>query len=846
MEPIYDRKRQRADINSSLKDQELGLRIFWINGPTDSGKTTLLRYVTRTYKDQVICSGKRFSCSEDDKKNENNFIINFIKELYLVAPKDIEKKIHAGYKSFSRPPLWRVAYGISKMLPYQKVLNSIFDSSIKDANDLEKEIRSTIKPAIIQKKYEKIVLEYLRKESCKKSFSILIIDDITWMDNSSMELFLSIIKKALRENIKLYVFVSYNQDARKNNKNVKESFDNELEEYIQNIDLEHLNLEELSDVFREADIDVSSKILKTIYEKTGGVFGELDFYLRKKKEEIEMLLPLENCFSEEDISHDSFRSEFLKNESIKHFFLLLKQFKSGCNEKILKESVEKISVEAGFEFNKYHYDENIGKLKEVGHLFVEDGIIKCSSKKLEIVERHFKNEGLYSSSLKIISKVLIEISLNDANVNNNYLNIAFSVLKKNDPESVLKKYSDLYHLRSMQYDRREIMISVAESAIESKKITVHLNILADITIKLARINEFKIASELGIKIFTEVRDYQYSFDFLYELIKSTRENGSLVGIRPLKEVYKRGLLISSNMKERVRLKTLFCSALEHLCEYDMIKGLYNEIDREISSLDLCDEDDAYIYATAIRSKGLSKFHSDLDIEYKKAYDLTKLFRHENREKILLKAALANHCGLANYYNGNQDRAKEYFLESFNLLNKVSIYTETPLNNIACSLILMNKNNEAYDYLNRASDVICKPTYQTYSIEINKSINLWKLGEEDLAIDKIKRIIDDKKVPDPMILATANVNYGYFLYRKERYMEAVYKFNNAKNFQYRFLHEEYTNIETDLKNYCLIKEGLADEKDLGDMSILIDDRLKDSTTLPQKKIFRLDTNSLYVD
>jgi|GEM_PF-4153972 hypothetical protein len=68
MEPIYDRKRQRADINSSLKDQELGLRIFWINGPTDSGKTTLLRYVTRTYKDQVICSGKRFSCSEDDKK----------------------------------------------------------------------------------------------------------------------------------------------------------------------------------------------------------------------------------------------------------------------------------------------------------------------------------------------------------------------------------------------------------------------------------------------------------------------------------------------------------------------------------------------------------------------------------------------------------------------------------------------------------------------------------------------------------------------------------------------------------------------------------------------------------
>jgi hypothetical protein len=103
------------------------------------------------------------------------------------------------------------------------------------------------------------------------------------MDNSSMELFLSIIKKALRENIKLYVFVSYNQDARKNNKNVKESFDNELEEYIQNIDLEHLNLEELSDVFREADIDVSSKILKTIYEKTGGVFGELDFYLRKKR-----------------------------------------------------------------------------------------------------------------------------------------------------------------------------------------------------------------------------------------------------------------------------------------------------------------------------------------------------------------------------------------------------------------------------------------------------------------------------------------------------------------------------------------------------------------------------------
>ncbi|MDP2575066.1 AAA family ATPase [Vibrio penaeicida] len=848
MKGMLDRKVERGHIHSFLNSSPSNSQLFWINGPIGSGKTTLLRYIAERYASNVLClngENRLLRCNQNEQNKEFHTLSTLVTHISLSNPMKFQKALSISNDIPALPPLWKIVFKVTSLIPGMQQVNGLFDGATRQGEELETKLRNIVTPNLVKEAVYELILDFFTEKVKQSSFTVIIIDDIQWIDQRSLEILLPIINELFNKNHGIYVFMSSHDQCPSivRDKYIKDLVSDYFYNSTQMISLDNLTKSKMSEIFGEANKELPVDLIDKIYRETEGNFEKLGKILRKSKEEIqEIYEELETKKSKGSYYDNSFQNITAQKPYLIYIFFILSSFKNKCTSTTLNILLDSLSLRLNFDYNSNQLKLDLSYLESLSELKISNDLIECHTERSELAIRMLKVRGKYEKSIIILSQTIIEYAIeNDSGL----LTVAFSSLKKVNPNLVISEFGKLLLNKYDYLFQREIVVPIGMSALElsNDKVIENFSLLTKLTTSLARKNEFLLAYKLGRKLIRINTNKNLSYSFLYDYMKSMRESGQIKNHNEVKSIYQVMVKMSTNLSENLKAKTLYCSILEHLGKYDYIRKIYKDIDNKTKNLDFNNKNDIIINAIAVRNKGLSEFHGDIINTYHDAYSMLESISSKDREITLLKAALANHCGLANYYRGSQKTAIDFFAQSHNHLKSLSLYLETPINNIACALILSKDYNKALDFIERAEKYICKPIYQTHSIAINKSIIYWELNERNLAINQIEKVINSNNIPDPMILATANVNYGYFLFKENKFHEAALKFKESRKFKYRFLNNEYNFVESKLEKLCLIKDGFLSSEDLGDVS-LID--FKDVLSIPHRKIYRPDTNSLYVD
>lgn len=854
MDGIFDRKEEKTLVHKYLDNSPSGSRFFLIHGESGCGKTTLLRYVVESYSDNVISFAeetKIYRCRPDSNQFDYELLSSIIQKASLEHPENFAEAFQLCGKIPTVPALWKFIYGSTRSVPLIKHITATADSAAAQAVKVENSLRVLATPQYVQDIVSELLDNYFIKKSEDKDYIIFAIDDIPWIDNYSLKVLLTCIKRLTEKGICVYTFTTIQNNSENNNET--KYITDLIEDYIfgqtEMLLLKNLSESEIAEVFEEANKSLPIDAYRYLHKATSGNFEELSKILRKSKRAIKALYNNSRSINNQVEGHgeenkslyvDSVEKILFEHPLYPIIYIILYESGNICSVNSLKRlSICVYKEFTGKDISSIKFNSELKKLENKGEICCYENIVVCHFKRLRAATEKIQTMGIYSKLIRATVKTLTK----DLNWIEN-IAFALKLLTKIDPSSSLKLYNEYAEKNREITSNKSVCRAIAQAVIklEDREIISNKDSIELIAITLCYFGIFDLTSNIGDRLIRAGLKSE-NFEFQYCVFKAKREFGSFSDPNQCNIFFNSMLSSVSSIKEEVFARTIYCAALEHQYRYDEIKEQY-KILKSIRPTNKKSKESLLAQAYIVKNMGLSEFHGNLIEKYIKTYNIIgKSIYKDDREFIVNRAALINHAGLGYFHTGKIKQASRCFAKSHQLLKKVSLYLETPINNFACAQIMLNKNKSALSLLEKADSMIDKPKYQTYSIKMNKSIALWLLGEEEIATNILKKILRDNSVPDPIIHVTANVDLAYIYINMGKFEEASRLLRDALKYNHRFLNDEYTQTQSALQKYALIKAGYLTSQDLGDLSFL---DLQENKMNPSFRPYRLDLNSLYVD
>ncbi len=310
----------------------------------------------------------------------------------------------------------------------------------------------------------------------------------------------------------------------------------------------------MSEIFGEANKELPVDLIDKIHRETEGNFEKLGKILRKSKEEIhEIYEELETKRSKGSYYDDSFQKITEQKPYLIYIFFILSSFKNKCTTTTLNILLESLSLRLNFDYNSNQLKLDLSDLESLSELKMSNYLIECHTERSELAIRMLKVRGEYEKSIIILSQIIIDYTIeNDSGL----LTVAFSNLKKVNPNLVINEFRKLLLNKYDYLFHREIIVSISMSALElsNDKVIENFSLLTKLTTSLARKNEFLLASKLGRKLIRLNTNKNLSYSFLYDYMKSMRESGQIKNHNEVKSIYQVMVKMSTNLSENLKAK----------------------------------------------------------------------------------------------------------------------------------------------------------------------------------------------------------------------------------------------------------------------------------------------------
>ena len=839
---LFDREDERKQIDNILSNEETNRPfVVWIEGIEGAGKTQFLKYIvdkTNLFIFAFADFDCIYKCEKINMQNEFSYIANVVFKILKDYPQKFQSFLQDYFDDQNRITLLDAGCLILPQLkifsPIKKLLETQYDTLIHS------QVRVTDKLINMQliDFFSDIIIYYINTIHPTGNHIIFCIDDMQWIDNSSLKTLNCVLRKSSRIIQGLHISIlltihalSCLQPDEKRTYHAAYAIMEENFSDVHTVVMNNFSFNITRQLILSKKRYFLEENISKIYQITKGNPMELIQTLRFTDEEVKRILdkytkPINTSIDNSYFSQEMIFNLYSENENYAYILNILAVL--GCSIPI--NVILKITNEIANTI--YHNIPMTLPLKNALNTLCNKGIIQESidgfsiyqdSMKALIVE-YIKENGEYVHYIHVISDVLLsESNIRFSKVKSN-IYFALKLLKEADAHKGFITFVNLLNKSSEPISSE--VYEIGAECFCSDIINCNITIINDIVIEkmlpvLFESGKLKIAKRVSEYIFdfrnqiTENMHIQYLIYYVKILIEMGILNSSQKKATTAVSLFKelQSLNIDNN---NILMQTylLGMSVYEHLLDFNTINDLYNNANELLSH---ASDISAITLSKFYRNKGLIFSHRILVDDYKMAYDYSCNIPN-GIDRCIMQGTTLNNLGLAYFYNGNPTEAIKQFSDSLKILHSVGCEVTRIYNNIAVCHFILGDIESAYKFISDSLSISIDGYFINTCTKTNYALILNALGKQTEAIDILDAIIleyysNTKKCQDEVAYSAAMLNRAYIHICNNEYLDAIKLLKESCNQKYRYEHSLQKNKRQELINYCLIKEQLIPNADI---------------------------------
>lgn len=808
---FYDRKEEQKQINAQLKKIAQGKRVaIIIEGKRGVGKTNLMRNCIKKHRGDAFKFASLdyvYKCNEEEFDKEFAFAADVLASLQNQKERAFDKCLIDSLDGISPVSVRESVAKLIPQIPGLSSLQDILEYSLKGIV----ESKATVSDIMIKKQlvicFSNMISRLLSGQNI-----ILCIDDISWMDSYSFEVLKSVLLRD--DNCFISIIVTSRRTV-----DLEEPFNKRYSE-LENIlcdSYDDRNL--LSITLHNFDSDLFTDIV----EKHNRLLIQNNNLLLHKITEGNPL-EINNLFKSSDEEIEKMISDYKKNTGLEEsgYPFTVERNISIFNINIYNAIILSVIAVYGMPISYEILGLCVKDIVEGVHCrkYADDKYVKAIDEleKFELITRENVVWFCHDSSREILMDYI--------RTNGDFFevakNVAASLSKARNDESdyaceILRLYSEsafnegFQYYKELQKDTKNNLSVIRAASLCFEKCIL---VLEETDIEDYGINIFLKHMYQGALLDDAARLAQLLMRFeddltdnsKYELIsiytKVLIDLGIFSGKNSANEMYNKvKALANINITKKLEIEIIGMTLYEHQGKPEMINNCFNKAKQLV---------DKYEYPLPIlcrfyRDKGLTSFHGELVEDYDKAIELAAN-TSEGSDRDMLLGTCNNNRGLAAFYNGDIDLARDYFTTAKYYIKKSGYEILRPLNNLACCAIVAEDYESANILLLEALRQPFSGAFETASAKINRSIVLYALGDKSGAERILHSFTNEymcgERKHDGWIYANSLLNQAFIHYSCGDYEEAARLYKESNFYKSRFRPDVEENRRNSLGIKCL--------------------------------------------
>lgn len=308
---LFDRENERKQIHNILGNKDITSPFFvWIEGVSGAGKTQFLKYIiekTNIFVFDFSDGEEMYKCDKINMKNEFSYISNVVFKILKNYPYKFQTFLQEYFDDQNSITFLDASCLVLPQLKIFTPIKNLIKTKYDDISQAQNNVTDKLINTQLIDFFSDVIVYYLEKIDSQRKHFLFCIDDMQWIDYSSLKTLNSVFKKIEKGN---YRFILSMAITIRNSKSltteeldnynsifkvVENSFNN-----IHTVVINNFNLKITRDLIISKRRCFLEENIQKIYQLTNGNPLELIQTLRFSDEEVKRLI---NCKYDQPSCH---------------------------------------------------------------------------------------------------------------------------------------------------------------------------------------------------------------------------------------------------------------------------------------------------------------------------------------------------------------------------------------------------------------------------------------------------------------------------------------------------------------------------------------------------------------
>lgn len=818
MQKFFDRKSAYQDVQGAIMqiNKEMSIAI-WVEGRSGVGKTRFMEYVYTQEKElnafTFLADEVFYKCEHGSIDSSFEFVAAIIFELQRENPSYFERFIQNYFDCIEHITFLDACCLVLPQIKGFKFIGNLMETKYKNITTMQSNISDRLVTYQLIDLFSDLILAFLQNvfNASKITFCI---DDAQWLDQASIRVFETLVKKSRKkkQNPIISIFLNIHEKSELSDKEKKNYLNifrilSSLYPDLRTIYLENFDLPTTTEVIQDTKRYYLMEQIPLLYKITNGNPLELEHTLRFSDDRIRTILQRETINN-----HGSYQEDTFTIERVAELYYQKPIYAVILN--ILSVLRHRISVQLLFQCTDklylvlfqdtclfFDFSDALAYLERKDYISftsLNKEVFLAHNSIYRIVVDYLSQNGDYIIYAKMIATVLLTNGYNNFLKAETHQLLALKLLCEVEPQECLKSLKKIYEQNGEQLEP-EFFIAGADAVCSDYLCQSRDNIqfaVCKILPKLISSANLTVAQRLCHTIYIDAEtclSAEEQIIFLINYIKaqidlSIVNTGSESAIILFEKLYKSKF---RDKDQKLQVLLLGMSTYEHVLAHKKILELFSEAKFIVDTYNdiLSDTTMSMFY----RNKGLCFPHSELRHDYFQSLFFANRITNAAKRQLLFGTGM-NNLGLSYFYNGSIKLAKYAFSSAKKHLNHVGYNTARISNNIGVCCYMLHDWQAAYHHLSIAASEQIEGVFIRLCIQTNLALALYTINKHDKAKSILDTLIDeyDQGKPqsqDTLVYCAAMINRGYIAFQEKDYFKAADYYQKSLLHTYRYQNKE---------------------------------------------------------
>lgn len=831
MQKFFDRKKAYQDVQEAVKQIEKGIpTAIWVEGRSGVGKTRFMEYVYTQEKElntfTFLTNEVFYKCERGSIDSSFEFVAAIIFELQRKNPSFFEKYIQEYFDCIEHVTFLDACCLVLPQIKAFKSIGKLIETKYKNITAMQSKISDRLVTYQLIDLFSNLILVFLKKQ-CQANKITFCIDDAQWLDQVSIRVFETLVKKSRQEQLNpvISIFLNIHEKSELSNEE-KQNYLNiyriisSLYPELKTIYLDNFDLPTTVEIIQDTKRCYLIEQIPLLYKVTSGNPLELEHTLRFSDERIRAILQRESINTNISYQEDTFSTErvaelYYEKPLYAVILNILSVIRHHISDQLLFQCVEQLYLVLFQDICLFlDFSEALVYLEKkdyITHNLLNKEVVLTHDSIYHIVIDYLSQNGDYIIYGKTIATVLLTNGYNNFLKAETHQLLALKLLCEVAPQECLKSFKKIYEQNGEQLEAEFFLVganAVCSDYLCQSQDNIHFAV-CKILPKLISSANLTVAQRLCHTMYIDADTcltVEEQILFLINYIKaqidlSMVNTGSESAIILFEKLYK---LKPENMDIKLQILLLGMSTYEHVLAHEKIYKLFCEAKSIVNTYS------EIISSTTMtlfyRNKGLCFPHSELKYDYfQSLLFATRIINPAKRQ--LLFGTSMNNLGLSYFYRGNIKLAKHAFSSAKKHLDCVGYNTARISNNIGVCCFMLHDWQMAYNFFSIAASEQTEGIFMRLCIQTNLALALYTINKKDEAKTILDSLIEEylqgnPQSQDTLVYCAAMINRGYISFQEKEYFKAADYYQKSFLHTYRYQNKEQLLKRKNMRNISI--------------------------------------------